>query len=67
MPNLDAMIATLGALCGRDPALLPARPPMEAFFEGRRRLEQQADDLFGPLFKGRHVRIIVTLRFWMTC
>lgn len=40
MPNLDAVIATLGDLCHREPTLLLARPPMEAFFEGNKRLKQ---------------------------
>lgn len=61
MPNLDAVIATLGALCHKNPVLLPARPPIEAFFEGHQRLWQQTDELLGPQPLGRHVRIMVTL------
>ena len=34
LPNLDAAIATLGAICRQDPALLPQRPSLEAFFAG---------------------------------
>ena len=34
MPNLDAVIATLGNICRKDQALLPAHPPLAAFFEG---------------------------------
>ena len=32
LPNLDAAIATLGAVCHQDPALLPQRPSLNAFF-----------------------------------
>ena len=43
LPNLDAAIATLGAVCHQDPALLPQRPSLEAFFDGDRLLKQHND------------------------
>lgn len=36
MPNLDAVIATLGAVCEVSPANLPSRPSIGAFLEGDR-------------------------------
>ncbi|MBF2085033.1 pyruvate kinase [Thermoleptolyngbya sp. C42_A2020_037] len=59
MPNLDAVIATLSAVCGAQNP--PARPPIEAFFEGDRLLKQHTEDLFGPPPARRQVRIMVTL------
>ena len=61
LPNLDAAIATLGAVCGRDPALLPQRPSLEAFFSGDRLLRQHTDEVFGKSSNQRQVRIMVTL------
>ncbi len=61
MPNLDAVIATLGNICHKDPALLPAHPPLEAFFEGSRLLQRHSNALFGEPMHQRHVRIMVTL------
>ncbi len=61
LPNLDAALATLGAVCHQDPHLLPHRPPLEAFFEGDRLLRQHTEEVFGKLPDHRRVRIMVTL------
>lgn len=61
LPNLDAAIATLGAVCHLDPALLPQRPSLEAFFSGDRLLKQHTDEVFGKSLNQRQVRIMVTL------
>lgn len=61
LPNLDAAIATLGAVCGRDSALLPQRPSLEAFFAGDRQLKQHTEEVFGKSLNHRQVRIMVTL------
>lgn len=60
LPNLDAVINTLGALCQTHESL-PPRPPLEAFFAGDRQLRRQTEELFGPIRGKRHVRIMVTL------
>ncbi|NJL49955.1 MAG: hypothetical protein HC929_24375 [Leptolyngbyaceae cyanobacterium SM2_5_2] len=60
MPNLDAVIATLGVICGADPAE-QKHPPMESFFEGNRLLRQHTEELFGPALPQRRVKIMVTL------
>ncbi len=61
LPNLDAAIATLGAVCQQDPALLPQRPSLEAFFSGDRHLSQHTEEVFGKPINHRQVRIMVTL------
>jgi pyruvate kinase len=61
LPNLDAVIATLGAVCRKDPAFLPKHPPLQAFFEGERLLKEHTEEVFGPTPAHRHVRIMVTL------
>ena len=61
LPNLNAAIATLGAVCHQDPNFLPHRPPLEAFFEGDRLLKQHTEEVFGKLPDHRRVRIMVTL------
>ncbi len=61
MPNLEGVIATLGAVCGQDPTFLPKHPPLEAFFEGDRLLQSHTDELFGHPPNHRTVRIMVTL------
>lgn len=61
LPNLDATIATLGAVCDRDPANLPKRPPLRAFSRGDRILNYRAAAVFGPPPSHRRVRIMVTL------
>ncbi|MGK7954641.1 MAG: pyruvate kinase [Crocosphaera sp.] len=61
LPNLDGVIATLGAVCRQDPTLLPKHPPLEAFFEGDHLLQSHTDELFGHPPSDRQVRIMVTL------
>jgi pyruvate kinase len=60
LPNLDAVTATLGAICDADPADLPPRPPARAFFRGERLLRRATDEVLGPEPAGRPVRIMVT-------
>ena len=61
LPNLDAVIATLQAVCQTDTDSSISRPSIEAFFEGDRLLEQHTEDLFGKRLSNRRVRIMVTL------
>ncbi|MGI0483815.1 pyruvate kinase [Pantanalinema rosaneae CENA516] len=61
MPNLDAVIATLAVMCGSESTPLLNRPPIAAFFEGNRLLQQNTEDLFGQSPAQRRVRIMVTL------
>lgn len=61
MPNLDAVIATLGAICQVNPATLPTRPTVQTFLEGDRLLQQHAKEMFGQTLTDRRVRIMVTL------
>lgn len=44
LPNLDAVIATLGAVCHQDSALLPQRPSLETFLAGDRLLSQHTEE-----------------------
>ncbi len=61
LPNLDAVIATLQAVCHTDASARINRPPIAAFFDGDRLLEEQTEDLFGSSPSQRRVRIMVTL------
>ena len=61
LPNLDAVIATLGAVCHQNPTLLPQRPSLEAFLAGDRLLRQHTEEVFGKSTNQRQVRIMVTL------
>lgn len=61
LANLDAVLSTLGALCGADPATLPRRPPLHVFFRGERLLQRAAEALLGPAPAHRQTRIMVTL------
>ncbi|MDM9581570.1 pyruvate kinase [Nostoc sp. GT001] len=61
LPNLDAVIATLAAICQPFDQSLTQRPPLAAFFEGERLLQQHTEDLFGISSSDRRVRIMVTL------
>jgi pyruvate kinase len=61
LPNLDAVIATLEAVCQTTPAALPQHPAVEDFFEGDRLLMEQTEELFGKTLTHRRVRIMVTL------
>ncbi len=60
MPNLDAVIATLEVICGKDFAD-QNRPLIESFFEGDHLLRQHTEALFGSISPHRRVRIMVTL------
>ena len=67
MPSLDAVIATLGAICQVNPAA--SRPAIQEFLEGdpcgiceaARLLHQQTEDVLGQTTTERRVRIMVTL------
>ncbi|MDJ0680161.1 MAG: pyruvate kinase [Xenococcaceae cyanobacterium MO_167.B52] len=61
LPNLDAVIATLGMVCQQDPRLLPHRPPLDAFYSGDRYLAKNTEAVFGKPYNQRRVRIMVTL------
>lgn len=61
LPNLDGVIATLGAVCGTDPTFLPKHPPLNAFFEGDPLLQRHTTEVFGHHSSDRQVRIMVTL------
>ena len=61
LPTLDAVIATLQAVCGTDNDSVIIHPPLDAFFEGDRLLQQNTEDLFGNTLDHRRVRIMVTL------
>ncbi|MBL8162139.1 MAG: hypothetical protein JNJ61_09145 [Anaerolineae bacterium] len=57
MPNLDAVIATLGALCGDE---LP-HPRLSLFARGERLLTRHTEAVFGAQTPDRRVRIMVTM------
>lgn len=58
LPNLDAVIAALGALLGET----PEKPLDEAvYFRGEELLRRETEAVFGPAPHGRDVRIMVTL------
>jgi len=59
MPSLDAVIATLGAICQVSPAA--SRPAIQEFLEGDRLLHQQTEAVLGQTAAERQVRIMVTL------
>lgn len=61
MPNLDAVIASLKVICGKELAEQVSRPPINAFFEGSHLLHQHTEELFGSSVSQRRVRIMVTL------
>ena len=61
MPNLDAVLATLGTLCQSPPANLPPRPRLSLFARGERLLSDSSRAIFGPEPGGRRVRIMVTM------
>ena len=61
LPNLDAVIATLGAVCRQDQHILPHRPSLDAFLAGDRLLAQHTEEVFGKPTSQRRVRIMVTL------
>ncbi len=57
MPNLDAVIATLSAVCG-EPV---AHPRLSLFMRGQRLLQHRTRAVFGDQPEGRQVRIMVTM------
>ena len=59
--TLDAVIATLGAMCGRDPGTLPPYPDEEAVFNGTQVIAREAALFFGGAKSQRRTRIMVTL------
>ena len=61
IPSLDAVIATLSAICQVNPATLPSRPALQEFLEGDRLLQQQTEAVLGQTTSDRRVRIMVTL------
>ncbi|MDB9458370.1 pyruvate kinase, partial [Dolichospermum circinale CS-545/17] len=61
LPTLDAVIATLQAVCRPEQDSTIIHPPLELFFEGDRLLQQNTEDLFGNTVDKRRVRIMVTL------
>ncbi len=61
MPNLNAVIATLAAICGSQSAETLKRPRIESFFDGNHLLGQHTEELFGRTPTHRRVRILVTL------
>jgi pyruvate kinase len=61
LPNLDAVIATLEAVCQTSHESRSKHPAIEDFFEGDRLLLEQTEELFGKTLSHRRVRIMVTL------
>ena len=61
IPSLDAVIATLGAICKVNSATLPSRPAIQEFQESDRLLQQQTEAVLGQTTGERRVRIMVTL------
>lgn len=60
LPTIDAIIANLEMLCGRnDPEI--QRPTAADFGSGRALLEKNSVTVFGPRPRGRETRILVTL------
>ncbi len=57
LPNLDAVIATLGAVCGET----IKHPRMSLFTRGERLLSRQTEHVFGPAPEERRVHIMVTM------
>ncbi len=61
LPTLDALLQSIGLLCGAEPSELPGYPAPEQVFGGSLRIEQQATQLFGAPRGERTARIMVTL------
>lgn len=57
MPNLDAVIATLSAVCGES----GEHPRLSLFGRGQRLLRHQTNKIFGTAPDDRRVRIMVTM------
>lgn len=60
LPNLDAVLASLGAIARIDPDTLPTHPTEREFFQGERLLARHTEELLGQT-QERWVRIMVTL------
>jgi pyruvate kinase len=61
LPNLDAVLRSLGAICAVDAADLPERPGLAAFAAGDQTLRENARRVLGDHPERRAVRIMVTL------
>jgi pyruvate kinase len=61
MASLDAVIASLAAICRQEGGKLPERPPLRAFQRGTQTLARNTDLLLGPASGGRKTRIMVTV------
>ncbi len=61
LPNLDAVISTLGAICSSEPKSLPSRPSIHSFLEGEYLLRNHTEDVLGKIYNQRWVRIMATL------
>jgi pyruvate kinase len=61
IPNLDAVLTTLGVLCKIPPPGLPPRPRLSLFGRGERLLRHSTRAIFGPEPTGRRVHIMVTM------
>lgn len=59
--NLDAVIATLGCICGRQNEIEIKHPLIRSFYHGPWNLDRQTRAVLGPKPKDRTVRIMVTL------
>ena len=60
MPNLDAVIATVGAIVG-DQAVAAKRPSRADHLNGDRRLAANTKEMFGRQHGTRRIRIMVTM------
>ena len=61
LENLDAVIASLGAIAGTGGAPSMPHPRPQAFYRGNRLLRRHTDAVFGSPASARQVRIMVTL------
>jgi pyruvate kinase len=59
--NLDAVIASLGAICRLEPSALPSYPDEGAVFRGTQLIAREAAELFGQPKSERRSRIMVTV------
>lgn len=59
--SLDALVASLRAICGLDPGARPVYPDEARFSHGTRVIACAADALFGDVRRQRATRIMVTL------
>lgn len=61
LPNLDAVLHTLGGALGLEVPDGVEAPSRQRFFSGTRLLQENTAALFGPLPDGRAVHVMVTL------